>query len=266
MNRTRHILTAILLSAVTLLPSACHNAIWDKLNDHEARISKLEAFCNQLNTNINSLQVLVDAINARDYVKDVTPVTEDGLVIGYTISFGARNPITIFNGKNGEDAPTPIIGIKQDTDEIWYWTLNGDWILDSDGQKVRADGVSPQLKIEDDCWWVSYDNGHNWTQMGPAVGTQITHNATTALMVGAARGAAIIAASEYTENLFEYTPMQIKQAVTGYGSADKKQVQQMVKMLLNLPALIRPDDAADAVAAALTHAASGRMKEQFLMK
>ena len=91
-------------------------------------------------------------------------------------------------------------------------------------------------------------------------------NVTTAPMVGAARGAAIIAAAEYTENLYEYTPMQIKQAVTGYGKADKMQVQQMVKMLLNLPELIRPDDAADAVAAALTHAASGRMKEQFLMK
>ena len=91
-------------------------------------------------------------------------------------------------------------------------------------------------------------------------------NVTTALMVGAARGAAIIAAAEYTENLYEYTPMQIKQAVTGYGKADKKQVQQMVKLMLNLPQIIRPDDAADAVAATLTHAASGRMKEQFLMK
>ena len=55
-----------------------------------------------------------------------------------------------------------------------------------------------------------------------------SHNATTALMVGAARGAAIIAASEYTENLYEYTPMQIKQAVTGSGRADKKQVQQRI--------------------------------------
>ena len=78
-------------------------------------------------------------------------------------------------------------------------------------------------------------------------------NVTTALSVGAARGC-------------EYTPMQIKQAVTGYGKADKHQVQQMVKMMLNLPDIIRPDDAADAVAAALTHAASGRMKTQFLMK
>lgn len=91
-------------------------------------------------------------------------------------------------------------------------------------------------------------------------------NVTTALNVGAARGCALCACSEYGKPMYEYTPMQIKQAVTGYGKADKLQVQQMVKMLLNLPAIIRPDDAADAVAAALTHAAARRMKDQFLMK
>ena len=91
-------------------------------------------------------------------------------------------------------------------------------------------------------------------------------NVTTAMNVSAARGAALCACAEAGLPLYEYTPLQIKQAVTGYGRADKSQVQQMVKMLLGLPDLIRPDDAADAVAAALTHAASGRMKEQFLMK
>ena len=91
-------------------------------------------------------------------------------------------------------------------------------------------------------------------------------NVTTALMVGAARGAAIIAAAEYTENLYEYTPMQIKQAVTGYGKADKKQIQQMVKLLLNLDEIPRPDDAADAIACAITHCQAGVAKKQFLMK
>ena len=81
-------------------------------------------------------------------------------------------------------------------------------------------------------------------------------NVTTALMVGAARGAAIIAAAEYTENLYEYTPMQIKQAITGYGKADKKQIQQMVKMLLRMEEIPKPDDAADAIAIALCHARS----------
>ena len=91
-------------------------------------------------------------------------------------------------------------------------------------------------------------------------------NVTTALMVGAARGAAIIAAAEYTENLYEYTPMQIKQAITGYGKADKKQIQQMVKMLLRMEEIPKPDDAADAIACAITHCQAGRMREQFRMK
>ena len=92
------------------------------------------------------------------------------------------------------------------------------------------------------------------------------HNVTTALMVGAARGAAIIAAAEYTENLYEYTPMQIKQAVTGDGRADKKQVQQMVRLLLKMDQIPKPDDAADAIACAITHCQAGPAKEQFRMK
>ena len=91
-------------------------------------------------------------------------------------------------------------------------------------------------------------------------------NITTAMAVSSARGVALCACAESALPLYEYTPMQIKQAVTGYGKAEKRQVQQMVKMMLNLSDIIRPDDAADAVAAALTHAASGRMKDQFLMK
>ena len=92
------------------------------------------------------------------------------------------------------------------------------------------------------------------------------HNVTTALMVGAARGAAIIAATEYTEQLYEYTPMQIKQAVTGSGRADKKQVQQMVSLILGLREIPKPDDAADAIACAITHCQCGVAREQFRMK
>ena len=88
-------------------------------------------------------------------------------------------------------------------------------------------------------------------------------NVTTALMVGAARGAAIIAAAEYTRNLYEYTPMQIKQAVTGYGKADKKQVQQMVKLLLKMDEIPKPDDAADAIACAITHCQAGTAETSF---
>ena len=92
------------------------------------------------------------------------------------------------------------------------------------------------------------------------------NNITTAMMVSAARGAAIIAAAEYTENLYEYTPMQIKQAVTGSGRADKKAVQQMVKLLLHMDQIPKPDDAADAIACAITHCQTGPAKVQFRMK
>ena len=161
----------ILLAAVTLLTS-CHKAIWEKLNDHEARIARLEAFCSQLNTTINSLQDIVNVINARDYVKDVVPIMDSGNIIGYTITFNSHNPVTIYNGKNGEDAHMPLIGIKRADDGAWYWTLDGAWILDDAGSKVRADGnVIPLMKIDDDYWWVSYDNGASWTKLGNAVGS-----------------------------------------------------------------------------------------------
>ena len=88
-------------------------------------------------------------------------------------------------------------------------------------------------------------------------------NITTGMAVSAARGVALVAVVQRTENLYEYTPMQIKQAVTGYGGADKHQVQQMVKMLLNMRDIARPDDAADALAVALTHANSMNMKKMF---
>jgi crossover junction endodeoxyribonuclease RuvC len=91
-------------------------------------------------------------------------------------------------------------------------------------------------------------------------------NVTTAFNVGAARGVAVASCARYTQNLFEYTPMQIKQAVVGYGKAEKSQVQQMVKLLLGLPTHPKPDDAADAVAAALTHYNAGRFGRNHLMK
>ena len=82
------------------------------------------------------------------------------------------------------------------------------------------------------------------------------HNITTAISVGAGRGVAILAAQQKGLPLYEYTPMQIKLAVTANGHADKKQVQHMVKLLLNLSSVPKPDDAADALAAALCHSST----------
>lgn len=88
-------------------------------------------------------------------------------------------------------------------------------------------------------------------------------NVTTGMAVSAARGAAIVAVAERTDNLYEYTPNQIKQAVTGYGGADKQQVQNMVKLLLHMEEIARPDDAADGLAVAITHANSMHAKHLF---
>lgn len=93
-------------------------------------------------------------------------------------------------------------------------------------------------------------------------------NVTTAIEVGEARGIAVLACAKGGLEIAEYTPMQIKQALVGYGKAEKRQVQIMVKTLLNLKEIPRPDDTADALAAAICHAhsagTSGRLKE--LMK
>jgi crossover junction endodeoxyribonuclease RuvC len=78
-------------------------------------------------------------------------------------------------------------------------------------------------------------------------------NVTTAMTVAQARGVVLLCGMQAGLTIYEYTPMQIKQAVTGYGRADKKQVQEMVKVILGLQVVPKPDDAADALAAAITH-------------
>jgi crossover junction endodeoxyribonuclease RuvC len=76
-------------------------------------------------------------------------------------------------------------------------------------------------------------------------------NVTTAMTVSQARGVVLLLGMQHDLELYEYTPMQIKQAVTGYGRADKKQIQEMVRVLLQLKEIPKPDDAADALAAAI---------------
>mgnify|MGYP000858717260 CR=1 FL=1 len=78
-------------------------------------------------------------------------------------------------------------------------------------------------------------------------------NTTTALTVGQARGVVLLAAAQQNLNIGEYTPLQVKQAIAGYGKAEKKQVQFMVKTILNLPQIPKPDDVADALAIAICH-------------
>lgn len=83
-------------------------------------------------------------------------------------------------------------------------------------------------------------------------------NVTTAMTVSQARGVVLLCGMQHGMRIAEYTPMQIKQAVTGYGKADKKQIQEMVRVILQLKEIPKPDDAADALAAAITHSMTVR--------
>lgn len=87
-----------------------------------------------------------------------------------------------------------------------------------------------------------------------------SRNARTALAVGHARGVTLLALADAGLEIHEYKPVEVKQAVAGYGGADKRQVQEMVRMLLHLEQVPQPDDAADAVAVAVCHIHSAKMK------
>ncbi len=148
-----------------------------------------------MNSNIEALRALIEAMEGGNYITKVEPIEENGVVVGYTISFAEGDPITIYHGKDGKDGEdgkdgangtgggaAPQIGIKQDTDGAYYWTLDGEWLLDDNGNKVKAvgedgadgkdgeDGITPELKIENDYWYISYDNGVSWTELGKAKG------------------------------------------------------------------------------------------------
>ena len=208
--------------AVLLVFAACSqyddSALSGRVTNVENRLLALEQLCSQMNTNISSLQALVNALQNSDYVTSVIPVSQNGETIGYTICFAKNSPITIYHGKDGQDGKkgengadgyTPQIGVKQDTDGHYYWTLDGEWLRGTDGRRIMAegtpgkdgadgkdgangkdgtngkdgqngangkdgadgkDGITPQLRIQDGFWEVSYDNGMKWTRLGKATG------------------------------------------------------------------------------------------------
>lgn len=211
----------LLFLAVLFLTPSCKDGYDDseltgRVENLENRVQKLEE---QMNSNISSLQAILKALDNNDYITKVVPITNGEKEIGYTIHFSKGNPINIYHGQDGQDGQdgyTPKIGVKQDSDGIYYWTLDGEWMIDESGDKIKAqgvdgqdgedgqdgapgedgqngqdgedgqdgqdgtpgkdgqDGITPQFKIEEDYWWVSYDNGANWTKLGKATGDSAT--------------------------------------------------------------------------------------------
>lgn len=169
----------------------------ERVDNLEGRLAKLEEQCKQINANINSLQIIVNALKEANHITSISNLVENGVEIGYKIEFAKRDPIHIYHGKagadgaRGEDGYTPLIGVKKDKDGIYYWTLDGNWLTDNDGNKVRAqgldgkdgyngkdgkdgyngkNGVTPKLRIKDGNWEVSYNNGVSWETLGSATG------------------------------------------------------------------------------------------------
>lgn len=126
-------------------------AMWNKNEDMGSRLAALEELCSQLNTNIVSLQQIVEALQGNDYVTGVVPVVENDETVGYTISFSKSGPVTIYHGKkgeNGQNGTTPVIGVEQDTDGLYYWTLDGEWLTDDEGSKILAQGMAGKSAYE----------------------------------------------------------------------------------------------------------------------
>ena len=215
--------------------------LWDNINNLEARLTALEKQCKEMNTNIESMKVIVDVLQSNDYVTNVTVVSENGVEIGYKIDFHVHPSITIYHGEKGEDGKdgqtpyvgengnwwigeddtrvkaagedgqagetpkigsngnwwigssdtgikaqgengkdgeagkdgvTPVIGVKQDVDGVYYWTQKvGDsestWILDSEGKKIKTtgekgdSGQTPYIGSNGNWWIGTSDTGVN---------------------------------------------------------------------------------------------------------
>lgn len=136
--------------------------IQSELDDIKSRLTNLEE---KVNTNIANLWEIV---NSLDHGIKVTSVTETD--DAWIIQFSNGKTATL---SKGGTSSAPAIGVKQDTDGIYYWTLYGEWLLDAGGKKLPVSGtpgVTPQLKIEGGYWYVSTDGGKTWTKLDKATG------------------------------------------------------------------------------------------------
>lgn len=194
----KHLSKILFVVLLALAVSACSkfndSEIWKAINEHSEEIASLKNKCNSLNSDIASLKEIVASIQSGDYITNCTPLSDGS---GYTIAFKSGKSIVIKNGvdgrdgadgkdgsdgKDGKDGATPQIGIDKYTDGLYYWTLNGKWLLDKNGNMIKAegkdgadghdgqDGITPKLKIEDGNWYISLDNGVTWTYLGKATG------------------------------------------------------------------------------------------------
>jgi crossover junction endodeoxyribonuclease RuvC len=157
-----------------------------------------------------------------------------------------------------------ILGVDPGT------AITGYGVIASDGQELELIDFGAITTPSD--WALPRRLEHIYRELGELISKYqptdavveklfFSKNVRTALSVGQARGVALLAAAQRKLEIHEYTPLEVKQAVVGYGRAEKMQIQQMVKMLLRLDSIPQPDDAADALAMAICHAHSARLSK-----
>lgn len=157
-----------------------------------------------------------------------------------------------------------ILGIDPGTGILGFGVID----IDERGKASLVDGgviKTPPHQADSDRLITIYDELHEIiTELKPTVMSVeklfFAQNVTTAMSVSQARGVVLLCGKQHGMELFEFTPQQIKQALSGYGKADKKQIQEMVRVILGLDVVPKPDDAADAIAAALTCAQTMRSR------
>lgn len=168
----------VCLSMFTSCDDYDDSGIKEEIADLEDRITTLEGYCSDLNSQISSIKTVIEAIESAVYVTSVTTLSD-----GYLISFSNGTSFTINNGSDGEDGSdgsTPIISVTI-IDGVYYWTINGDLVTDSEGNYLRASaqdgslGTTPQLKIENGYWYVSYDGGETWEILGEATDSKVRY-------------------------------------------------------------------------------------------
>ena len=169
-------LFAMILSVIALNSCTDTSGLENQIDNIEGRVAALEKLTSQMNTNISALQSAVAALQNNDYVTNVSEVKEGDTIVGYTLTFAKSGAVTIYHGIDGL---TPVVGVKQFTDGLYYWTIDGDWMTDDSGDMIRAqgvdgqdgaDGITPQLKIENEHWMLSMDKGDTWSDLGKAKG------------------------------------------------------------------------------------------------
>ena len=109
------------MTAIALVVSCDnHEEIWNELRDHEQRIEHLEKQCRELNSNVEAIQAILTAIQQNDYVTEVMKIMEDGIEVGYSITFAKGGTVTIYHGTDGTDGSAPKVSIRKAQDGEYY--------------------------------------------------------------------------------------------------------------------------------------------------